>query len=393
MLGAMLSHIATANAATIKGIVKGSGIKYVYFELHSGRTSSVDSVAVQNGSFEKTITATPGSTIWVSLDEPLALVDNAGPAARDKMQKFYPTVGNPQSDAQRRLRPILSDIITKPKEEKFLLALNDTDTVLLTIPQEGIRDITVSQNDNVEKYLEFTKAVAPLQQQVEAVEYAYKTYEGAVTTAVIAGFDDKLTSLEKQQRIAALKFTKENLHSPYLDQVILNYLVQDIPALRELIEFAKDTPISYKLKKYDRYAKTALGTSAPNFTASTANGTSITLSDVKGKVILVEFWASWCTPCRAENPYLAYTHDRYKDKGFTLVSFSLDNKKEDWIKAMEKDGIVWTSVSDLKGIKSEVSAEYGVRGVPSNFLIYDGKIVAMNVRKHMLNEKLQELLK
>jgi peroxiredoxin len=138
--------------------------------------------------------------------------------------------------------------------------------------------------------------------------------------------------------------------------------------------------------------KTAVGSPAPEFSQTDVNGKVVKLSDFKGKYVLVDFWASWCGPCRKENPNVVVAYKNYHNKGFEVLGVSLDDKKNLWEKAIEKDGLTWTHVSDLKGWKNDVAVLYGVKLVPTNYLIGpDGKIVAKNLREEALQEKLKEI--
>lgn len=136
------------------------------------------------------------------------------------------------------------------------------------------------------------------------------------------------------------------------------------------------------------------GEMAPDFEAELIDGTTFKLSNLRGEFVLIEFWASWCGPCRQENPNLVKTYDEFNSKGFEVFAVSLDEDKDSWLKAIEKDSLNWKHVSDLKGRENEASLIYGVNGIPDNFLInQNGVIVARNLRGEKLNKKLEELIK
>ena len=140
---------------------------------------------------------------------------------------------------------------------------------------------------------------------------------------------------------------------------------------------------------------TAIGKIAPDFTQPDTIGNAVKLSDFRGKYVLVDFWASWCGPCRAENPNLVKTFNQYKDKGFTVLGVSLDQpgKKEAWLAAIHKDELTWTQVSDLKFWDNEVAVLYGVKAIPANLLLdKEGKIIAKDLRGADLEKKLAEVI-
>lgn len=140
--------------------------------------------------------------------------------------------------------------------------------------------------------------------------------------------------------------------------------------------------------------KTSVGNPAMDFSQKSVEGEVISLSSLRGKYILLDFWASWCGPCRAENPNVLKAYNQFKDKNFDVLAVSLDEDRDAWLKAIKEDGMPWIHVSDLKGFENAAAVQYGIRAIPQNFLIDpSGKIIATNLRGEKLEKTLTEMIK
>lgn len=147
--------------------------------------------------------------------------------------------------------------------------------------------------------------------------------------------------------------------------------------------------VKEKTQVQQRPAGPSVGSEAPDFTLKSLDGKSVELKSLRGKFVLLDFWASWCPPCRAENPNVVAAFHKFKDKNFTILSVSLDKDTDKWQEAVDKDKLTWTHVSDLQGWESTVAALYGVQSIPANFLIDpNGKIIAADLRGNDLERTL-----
>ncbi|MEZ4885515.1 MAG: TlpA disulfide reductase family protein [Chitinophagales bacterium] len=175
-------------------------------------------------------------------------------------------------------------------------------------------------------------------------------------------------------------------HKPSFDKV-KERLGKEMPNSRAYKEFT-----TY-LQSLESVLNTAVGQAAPDIELPSPDGANINLSSLKGKVVLVDFWASWCRPCRRENPNVVRIYEKYKDKGFEVYSVSLDRAKDKWVEAIKQDNLIWPGhVSDLGGWKSSAAALYSVKSIPQTFLLdAEGKIIAKNLRGDRLEKKLEEL--
>ena len=162
------------------------------------------------------------------------------------------------------------------------------------------------------------------------------------------------------------------------------------------IKYEKQLPDSYYTKYLrglvDKWKVLAVGSPAPEIDLPNPEGTRVTLSSLRGKYVLIDFWAAWCRPCRQENPNVVRLYSEYNDKGFEILGVSLDRNKDAWVKAIENDNLTWYHVSDLKHFSSEAADIYQINAIPATYLIDpNGVIVAKNLRGSTLEAKLKEI--
>lgn len=244
-------------------------------------------------------------------------------------------------------------------------------------------------------FLEFQNLFVP---QFTALNKIVKDLQAADGT--ITG-NKKLQKAVDEIQQSTDDFIQKHQASPVSALAILSVIniTDDVDVLDKRMSKLKtpalDNVFGGQLKKAIVDARfNAIGSVALDFTQIDPSGNPVSLVQFRGKYVLIDFWASWCGPCRRENHFLAKTFNKYKDKNFTVLGVSLDEDKSDWLKAIKKDALHWTQVSDLKGWGNEVAVKYRVTSIPQNLLIGpDGKILAKNLRGDDLDQKLEEILK
>ncbi|WP_285008410.1 TlpA disulfide reductase family protein [Pedobacter faecalis] len=240
-----------------------------------------------------------------------------------------------------------------------------------------------------------TSRAGVLYKQADSLDKLSKsTGKPADRSVVDAGFEQ----LNKRLIDSVEAFVKRYPASPVLPYIIIDRFVnypnpeKAASTYAALAPQAKNSYYGLQLGESIKInAKTGIGVT-PQFSVPDKNGKAVSLADFKGKVVLVDFWASWCGPCRKENPNLVKAYEKYHDKGFEIIGISLDDKKDRWLAAIEADKLNWVHASDLKGWKSDLALEYGIKSIPMSFLVdASGKIIAKDLRGDALEKKLATL--
>ena len=264
--------------------------------------------------------------------------------------------------------------------------------------EDGVKYVTEAQmklqslKTNFQQQQNQGVAMEILQKQAAEIEQTQQKFEDEVKKRGAAA-KDPLLALYFTSFLRMDKYGAEN-------KQVLDRLQKEIPTSTYTQEMTQQYATMSQQIKAQEMAKnaesvTAVGSVAPDMTFNSPDGKPLKLSDLRGQIVLIDFWASWCRPCRMENPNVVAAYKKFKDKGFTIYSVSLDQDGSRWKDAIAQDGLIWPNhVSDLKGWQSEAAKLYGVQGIPAQFLLdKDGKIIAKNLRGEDLEKKLAELLK
>jgi peroxiredoxin len=262
---------------------------------------------------------------------------------------------------------------------------------------QTIQQLTVKGSQVHNDFEEFKSIFNPLFQELTAMgQRINRTPSLQKNDSVMGAYKNHIEKIKNQVD----RFVASHNDSPVAPFVVLvtSEMEQDVAAMeRRYTKFNKNIQNGFYGKivkqQIDNAKKGAIGTEAIDFIQADVDGKKVSLSSFRGKYVLVDFWASWCRPCREENPNVVRAYNKYKDKNFTVLGVSLDQSRAPWLKAIKNDNLVWTQVSDLKGWNNEAAAKYNIQSIPQNLLVDpSGKIIAKNLRGEDLASKLDEIL-
>jgi peroxiredoxin len=344
--------------------------------------------------------ATKAHKAYLSYRRGTAYVVDSAVITKGQFQ-FKGLIADPQQ-AQLKLPPPGSSYTYMMEQDVATIYL-EKGTITVTgmgQPMQAVATGTPLNRENAA----LTAQTAPLQAQLTALHEVrrHRPATERADTALAHRTDAQQTQLTKQLDavyVAYLRAHPANLFSLYVlatyagpqpDAATYAALFQDLaPSVRTSFQG------QLMQQQIERLQRTAIGTLAPDFSLPDPSGKLVKLSDLRGQYVLVDFWASWCKPCRAENPTVAKAYTTYQHRKFTVVSISLDSQsaRAAWLKAIQDDGLTWPQVSDLRGFNTEVAQQYAISTIPQNFLLDpQGRIVAKNLRGEALPQKLAQVL-
>ncbi|MBP6687449.1 MAG: AhpC/TSA family protein [Lacibacter sp.] len=285
-------------------------------------------------------------------------------------------------------------------EQNSLNLFLDTGKIAIT-SNTFLWDAVVKGSPVVTDYSAYQQRITPLSRLESKLGEVYDGYMKAKNKKMAVEVFEYYKGILHLYYLEQQQFVKENPSSP-----VSLYLTQE--ALGNEMDAAKAGPLfvllspaiqnsekGKELKQQIEIGKRSMvGVVAADFTQPTADGKNVSLSSFKGKYLLIDFWASWCGPCRAESPNLVKAYEKYKLKNFEIFGVSLDQSKDKWLKAIKDDKYTWPQVGDMKGWENAASQQYGILGIPFNMLLDpNGVVIARNLRGEALEKKLEEILK
>ena len=251
-----------------------------------------------------------------------------------------------------------------------------------------------------ELFPDFVKASKVLADKARSMNRDMQQAASTRDTAVMNSLREEYFELQQEAKDLEINFAKDHPNALISALIISKAQVtkslpeEEIKAMFEaLTPEIQETNVGKSIKtKLENSANTSIGSRAPNFSAPTPNGEELALNDVLGKATILDFWAAWCRPCRAENPNVVRIYNKYKEKGLSILGVSLDRRAEDWKKAIADDGLEWHHVSNVQYF-DEIAELYNVTAIPATFILDEnGVIVAKDLRGPALEEQISQML-
>ncbi|MCF7793150.1 MAG: AhpC/TSA family protein [Candidatus Cloacimonetes bacterium] len=265
---------------------------------------------------------------------------------------------------------------------------------------DSLDKVEISGSVSNEDYENYNWLMKPFDERMETLYQEYQQIAQSGDEAKMEELYEEYETIQDGIKSISMQFIKDNPGS-FVSAGILGHLSYELDKdeldemLGSLHDNVKVMPVIKQLeKRLIALKNTEIGKKAPDFELNDDKGNPVKLSDIIGaKLLLIDFWASWCNPCREENPNVVAVYNKYNEKGFDIIGVSLDNDKDSWLQGIEEDNLTWTHVSAVSGWDCPAADKYGVSSIPANFLLDEnGIIIAKNLRGEDLGNKVQELL-
>lgn len=289
--------------------------------------------------------------------------------------------------------------LSMKEKQVFVPLFIENSKINLEIFADSVDKVNISGSVSHDIYKQYQAMNKSLNDKIEEIYKEWKKAKESKDSAAMKMTDSISTELDKQMKQNLIDFVKANNKTAVASYLIIRNAWQfDLPELESMVN-TLDTSLNssiytQSLKNRVTLLKSVdIGQPAPDFTLSDTTGNPFGLSDIKGGYLLVDFWASWCSPCRAENPNIVKVFKAYNNKGFNILGVSFDTNRDKWIQAIKDDNLTWHHVSDLKGWGNAAGKLYGIMSIPANVLLDpDRKIIAHNLKGEELMKRLEELL-